>query len=247
MLSQPKTKNGKKSKKGKSKRVCPQKQDDPDFEVIEDSGLTMSTILATTEVPPIEKETSEGEEDWGVVKASKTDRKKNARRIKKERRQKQDDADFEVIDDSGLTTSTILATTEVPPFEKETSEGEDNLARSPTQNVHTRANGKPDSSMEDDLEFIQIPDREKLRADSHSDASSTCSFHVIDENRKKVLLEHEEDSDSDGAGSDDADDDHEDSGDSTDVSGAEFHFDFPTMVAFFCLTTVLGFVIGHGK
>ena len=155
--------------------------------------------------------------------------------------------------------STIIATTEVAPFHKDISEGEDDwgivkasdpvpdLAGSPKQNVETRVERKPDSSIEDDVEFIQIPDRQEPGAEFHEDKSSTCSFDVIDENKRKALLENEKDSyeQADGVDSDDGSDD-EDSN-SIDVSGAEFHFDLATMVALFCLTTVLGFVIGHGK
>ena len=109
-----------------------------------------------------------------------------------------------------------------------------------------------------------------------SDTSSTCSFDVIDENKSSVLTDSEkvsndtkeiddddeeddDDDDCDDDDDDDCDDDDDDDNDDDDDDGdgdnssdidmiaAEFHFDFPTIVALFCLTTVLGFVIGHGK
>ena len=188
-------KNGKQKKK-----VRPTKQEvEPDFEVIKDGGLTMSTIVATTEIPPFQKETSEGEEDWGIVKAS---------------------------------------------------DPRPDPARSPMQNVDTRVEGKHEISKEDDVEFIQIPEHQEPKVESLSETSSTCSFDVIDENKRKTLLDNEKDP-IDIADDCDSDDDTDDDGDQDSgdihVPGTEFHFDFPTMVALFCLTTVLGFVIGHGK
>lgn len=188
--------NTKRKKKGR-----PRKQEvEPDFEVIQHGGLTMSTIIATTEVLPFQKETPDDEEDWGIVKAPEP--------------------------------------------------GPD-PARSATQTVDTRVEPKPESS--DDVEFIQIPDREESKVELLSDTSSTCSFDVIDENKRRAILDGEKDSvaslgDDDNGDSDDGDQEGDDDDhDSGDIHVTEFHFDLPTMVALFCLTAVLGFVIGHGK
>ena len=193
-----------KNNRVKRKKARPRKENtEPDFEVIKDGGLTMSTIIATTEVPPFQKEISDGEEDWGIVKAS---------------------------------------------------DPEQDLAQSAQENVNTRLEVKPERSTEDDMEFIQILDSDPKEVRVETDSASTCSFDVIDEN-KKAVLDNEKDrvgdeEDVDGDNDDDENSDDED-GDNDDgdahEDGTEFHFDFPTMVALFCLTTVLGFVIGHGK
>lgn len=145
--------------------------------------------------------------------------KKNAAAWKQE-----DDADLEVIKDCELTMSTITATTHLPPLYKETSESEEDwgvITVSDPDSQRPRIETKNESAQpKNDAELIQIL----------SDSSSSCSFDVINESKKKVLLDGDNDHDDDGA-----------------INTTEFHFDFPTMVALFCLTTVLGFVIGHGK
>ena len=164
--------------------------------------------------------------------------------------------------------STIIATTEVAPFQKEMSDGEEDggivkasdpgevLAPTSKESVNTGVEAKPKDPIGDDIEFIQILDSDCKEGIAESESSSTCSFDVIDENKKAVLDNVEDpdrdaedgdgDKDDDGHGDeDDGDEDAED--DNEHVNGTEFHFDFPTMVALFCLTTVLGFVIGHGK
>ena len=61
------------------------------------------------------------------------------------------------------------------------------------QNVDTRVEGKHEISKEDDVEFIQIPEHQEPRVESLSETSSTCSFDVIDENKRKTLLDNEKD------------------------------------------------------
>ena len=163
----------------------------------------MSTIIATTEVAPFQKEMSDGEEDWGIVKAS----------------------------DPGQ-----------------------GLAPTSKESVNTGVEAKPKDRIGDDIEFIQILDPDRKEGIAESDSSSTCSFDVIDENKKAVLDNvedpdrHEEEGDGDDVDGDEDGGDEDGDGDGNEhVNGTEFHFDFPTMVALFCLTTVLGFVIGHGK
>ena len=159
----------------------------------------MSTIIATTEVPPFQREISDGEEDWGIVKVP----------------------DPEPSPAPSVQQSVVEDHVEI----------------------------KPQSFNEDDVEIIQIPDRPETDRikESLSDSSSTCSFDVIDENKRKAMLESENYSPSNEEDDDSDEDVDESSDDVVIVNETEFHLDFPTMIALFCLTTVLGFVIGHGK
>ena len=92
----------------------------------------------------------------------------------------------------------------------------------------------------DESRIIKINHEELLKLESHSDASSTCSFHVINHDTE-IMAESDPDM------AKDKKTDSEKKIIHTKLSGKEYSFELSTGVALFCFSLVLGFVLGQGK
>lgn len=149
--------------------------------------------------------------------------------------------EFEIIQEKDLTTSTVIETTDIPPLEKKYNDDDDyaedwRIVNNPKNDskiiiedsFETSQEQKPDGPRVEEIEVIQVLDEHSNNLEGFSDSSSTCSFDVIDENKnpRHISEVNEEEN--------------------VDITEMKFHLDFPTLVALFCVTTALGFVIGHG-
>ncbi|XP_046861432.1 uncharacterized protein LOC124454687 isoform X2 [Xenia sp. Carnegie-2017] len=92
----------------------------------------------------------------------------------------------------------------------------------------------------DESRIIKINHEELLKLESHSDASSTCSFHVINHDTDEIMAESDPDM------AKDKKTDSEKKLIHTKLSGQEYSFELSTGVALFCFALVLGFVLGQG-
>lgn len=91
----------------------------------------------------------------------------------------------------------------------------------------------------DESRIIKINHEELLKLESHSDASSTCSFHVINHDTDEIMAESDPDM------AKDKKTDSEKKLIHTKLSGQEYSFELSTGVALFCFA--LGFILGQGK
>lgn len=155
--------------------------------------------------------------------------------------------EFQVIQHKDLTTSTIIATTEIPPLGKNYQHDDHDhlrMAKNPQINCNmtndlykTMHDKKVEGPSSNELVFNQIPQQDSNPVENFSDSSSTSSFDIIEEKKIKSPI-HDN---SDHAPISDLSKDV-----TQDDTGSNLSLDFPTLLALICLAAALGFVIGHG-